>query len=228
MSRLLLGQRWRSSSSSAACSSRSCRATPCCSRSASSSPAGTRHPLVVAIPASPQPAAFSATSPATRSAGPSGHRCASATDGSSEEVLRPDPRLLREARRQGAGHRPLRADRAHLHHASWPGSAGWTAGTSSSGRRRRGAVGRPRLTLLGYFLGGVHVIRDNLEAAILLIVPLGAADGLEFLEHRSRAKAVPPSRGHDGGHRGRPRRHPLTRSTPPGAAPSVARQLEQP
>ena len=68
------------------------------------------------------------------------------------EVLRPDPRVLRQARQQGPGDRPVRAVRAHLHHR---------------GRRRDpdgphrfflwSAVGAVAwvvsITLLGYFLG---------------------------------------------------------------------------
>ncbi len=56
-----------------------------------------------------------------------------------EEVLRPDDPLLRQARQQGPRHRPLRADRAHLHHR----------------RRRRQPDGPPTL---------LHVERDRRRA----------------------------------------------------------------
>ena len=47
------------------------------------------------------------------------------------------------------------------------------------------------VTLAGYFLGGVPVIRDNLEAAILLIVFLSVLPMVyEYLKHRRVAKAI--------------------------------------
>jgi membrane-associated protein len=47
------------------------------------------------------------------------------------------------------------------------------------------------VTLAGYFLGGVGLIRDNLEAAILLIVLLSVIPMVyEYLKHRREAKAV--------------------------------------
>ena len=47
------------------------------------------------------------------------------------------------------------------------------------------------VTLAGYFLGGVPLIRDNLEAAILLIVFLSVLPMVyEYLKHRRQAKAV--------------------------------------
>ena len=60
-----------------------------------------------------------------------------------EEVLRPDPRLLRPARQQGPGHRPVRARSCARSSPSSPASAGWTGGGSSPGAGRGGAVGRP-------------------------------------------------------------------------------------
>ena len=82
----------------------------------------------------------------------SGHRSTSATAGCSRRSTSTRPGVLRQARQQGAGHRPLRAVRADLHH----------------GRRRRDPMDRRRffvwsavgavlwvcsITLLGYFLG---------------------------------------------------------------------------
>ena len=47
------------------------------------------------------------------------------------------------------------------------------------------------ITLAGYFLGGIPLIRDNLEAAILLIVFLSVLPMVyEYLKHRREAKAV--------------------------------------
>jgi membrane-associated protein len=47
------------------------------------------------------------------------------------------------------------------------------------------------VTLAGYFLGGVPVIRDNLEAAILLIVFLSVLPMVyEYLKHRREARAA--------------------------------------
>ena len=47
------------------------------------------------------------------------------------------------------------------------------------------------ITLAGYFLGGVPIIRDHLEAAILLIVFLSVLPMLyEYLKHRREAKAA--------------------------------------
>jgi membrane-associated protein len=47
------------------------------------------------------------------------------------------------------------------------------------------------VTLAGYFLGGVPLVRDNLEAAILLIVFLSVLPMVfEFLKHRREAKQV--------------------------------------
>jgi membrane-associated protein len=47
------------------------------------------------------------------------------------------------------------------------------------------------ITLAGYFLGGIPVIRDNLEAAILLIVFLSVLPMVyEYLKHRREAKAI--------------------------------------
>ena len=47
------------------------------------------------------------------------------------------------------------------------------------------------ITLAGYFLGGVPIIRDHLEAAILLIVFLSVLPMVyEYLKHRREAKAA--------------------------------------
>ena len=102
-----------------------------------------------------------------------------------EEVLRQHQRLLRQARQQGPGDRPLRAVRAHLHHR----------------RRRRDADGAPpllrlerdrrggwvvRITLLGYFLGAAFPwLGNNIDyvtVAILAftVVPLA----YEWIKHR--------------------------------------------
>ncbi len=78
------------------------------------------------------------------------------------------------------------------------------------------------ITLAGYFLGGVPVIRDNLEAAILLIVvPLGAADGLRVPQAPSRGEGRGCGRRGDArrGRRGRPRR--LGLSHPQGRGRSM-------
>lgn len=47
------------------------------------------------------------------------------------------------------------------------------------------------ITLLGYFLGGVQLIHDHLEAAILLIVVVSVLPMVfEYVMHRRRAKAI--------------------------------------
>ena len=47
------------------------------------------------------------------------------------------------------------------------------------------------ITLLGYFLGGVDVIHDHLEAAVLLIVAFSLVPMVvEFLRHRSATKTA--------------------------------------
>ena len=47
------------------------------------------------------------------------------------------------------------------------------------------------LVLAGYFLGSVPVVRDNLEAAILLIVGLSVLPMVvEYVKHRREANAV--------------------------------------
>ncbi len=47
------------------------------------------------------------------------------------------------------------------------------------------------ITLAGYFLGGVPVVRDNLEAAILLIVAMSVLPMVyEYLKHRREARAI--------------------------------------
>ena len=92
-----------------------------------------------------------------------------------------------------------RMDRRHFFVWSGVGAALWATG----------------ITLLGYFLGGIDFVHDNLEAAMLLIVALSVLPMVfEFVEHRSASQG----RGHRGdrrGHRGRPRRLRLTRPTRP-------------
>jgi membrane-associated protein len=47
------------------------------------------------------------------------------------------------------------------------------------------------ITLLGYFLGGIKLIHDNLEAAILVIVAVSVVPMLvEFLRHRSATRTA--------------------------------------
>lgn len=47
------------------------------------------------------------------------------------------------------------------------------------------------ITLLGYFLGGISFIHDNLEAAILTIVAISVLPMVfEFVMHKRRAKAI--------------------------------------
>lgn len=45
------------------------------------------------------------------------------------------------------------------------------------------------ITLLGYFLGGIQFIHDNLEAAVLLIVAISVLPMVfEYLRHRSKSR----------------------------------------
>ena len=47
------------------------------------------------------------------------------------------------------------------------------------------------ITLLGYFLGGVEFIHDNLEAAVLVIVGFSLLPMVvEFVRHRSATKTA--------------------------------------
>ena len=47
------------------------------------------------------------------------------------------------------------------------------------------------ITLLGYFLGGIQFVHDNLEAAILLIVAMSVLPMVfEYLRHRSATRTV--------------------------------------
>ena len=47
------------------------------------------------------------------------------------------------------------------------------------------------ITLLGYFLGGIQLVHDNLEAAILLIVAMSVLPMLfEYLRHRSATRTA--------------------------------------
>ncbi len=47
------------------------------------------------------------------------------------------------------------------------------------------------ITLLGYFLGGIDFVHDNLEAAVLLIVAVSVLPMVfEFVRHRSATKVV--------------------------------------
>ena len=60
------------------------------------------------------------------------------------------------------------------------------------------------VTILGYFLGGIPLIRDNIEAALILIVLISVLPmGIEYLRHRAAARkaaaAAPPAPSHDAG-----------------------------
>ena len=82
-----------------------------------------------------------------------------------------------------------RMDRRHFFVWSGVGAVLWATG----------------ITLLGYFLGGVDFIHDNLEAAVLVIVAFSVLPMVfEFVRHRSATRTG--DRGDRRGHRGRPRR----------------------
>ena len=59
------------------------------------------------------------------------------------------------------------------------------------------------VTILGYLLGGISIIRDHIEGALLLIVLVSVLPMVvEYLRHRSQAKraaAVPPATSRDAG-----------------------------
>lgn len=68
-----------------------------------------------------------------------------------------------------------RMDRRHFFVWSGVGAVLWATG----------------LTLLGYFLGGIDLIHDNLEAAVLLIVAFSVLPMVfEFVRHRSATKTA--------------------------------------
>jgi membrane-associated protein len=68
-----------------------------------------------------------------------------------------------------------RMDRRHFFVWSGVGAVLWATG----------------LTLLGYFLGGIDFVHDNLEAAVLLIVAVSVLPMVfEFVRHRSATKTV--------------------------------------
>jgi membrane-associated protein len=68
-----------------------------------------------------------------------------------------------------------RMDRRHFFVWSAVGAVLWATG----------------ITLLGYFLGGVEVIHDNLEAAVLVIVAFSVLPMVvEFVRHRSATKTA--------------------------------------
>ena len=154
----------------------------------------------------------SATSSATRSAARSGRRCATTTGGSSarststrpttsSRSTAPRPWSSAASCRSCAPTSPLvagigRMDRRHFFTWSAVGAALWVTS----------------ITLAGYFLGGVPIIRDHLEAAILLIVvPLGAADALRV------PQAPPRGEGHRRRH-GRDRRPDAVEDVRDGSA----------
>jgi len=60
------------------------------------------------------------------------------------------------------------------------------------------------VTILGYFLGGIDIIKNNIEAALILIVAVSVLPMvIEYLRHRSAARkaeaAAPPSTSRDAG-----------------------------
>jgi membrane-associated protein len=60
------------------------------------------------------------------------------------------------------------------------------------------------VTILGYFLGGIDIIKNNIEAALILIVAVSVLPMvIEYLRHRSAAKkaaaSVPPATSRDAG-----------------------------
>ena len=47
------------------------------------------------------------------------------------------------------------------------------------------------VTLLGYFLGQISIVRNHIDIMLILIVALSLVPvGVEYLRHRSRAKSV--------------------------------------
>jgi len=68
-----------------------------------------------------------------------------------------------------------RMDRRHFFVWSGVGAVLWATG----------------ITLLGYFLGGIQFVHDNLEAAVLLIVAVSVLPMVyEFVKHRSATKTA--------------------------------------
>ena len=132
-----------------------------------------------------------------------------------QEVPRPDPRLLREARREGPGHRPLRADRAHLHHA---GGGDRPDGPPPLlhlvGRRRRpvGHLASPSPATSS--AGSRSSATTSRPRSSLIVVPLGAADGLRVPQAPPRGEGR-CGRGRRGEvvRRGRRRRPATSRDT---------------
>ena len=106
--------------------------------------------------------------------------------GAEEEVLRPDRGVLRQARQQGAGDRPLRAVRADLHHGGRRRDPDGAAAGSSSGASSGPCCGSCSVTLLGYFLGSAFpTLGENIDKAILVILAFSVIPiAYEWWRHR--------------------------------------------
>ena len=142
-----------------------------------------------------------------------------------EEVLRPDPGVLRQARQQGAGDRPVRALRAHLHHRGRRASPGWSGAASSPGAlvgavlwvaaasRCSATSSARRSRALGDNIDKV----DPRRSSPFSVIPSPASGG-------GTGAPTPPGRGpRPRGRRPRPR-HPGRARRPDGPAQPVTRR----
>ncbi len=122
------------------------------------------------------------------------------------EVLRQDRGVLRQARQQGAGDRPVRAVRAHLHHRGRRRVEDGSADGSSTGARSAPSSGCSSITLLGYFLGAaVPSLGENIDKAILAILAFSVIPvAWEWWKHRQHGRRHPPSTSRRARRPGRP------------------------
>ena len=208
------GSAWRSSSSSAGCSSRSCPVTPCCSRWACSSRRRRTASTTSRAPArSSWPSRSSLLTVAAvlgnvvgyeigREIGPPLYQ----RDGRiiKREYFDKTQAFFEQARQQGAGDRPVRAVRPHLHHR----------------RRGRDPDGPPpvlRLELVGAVLWVISIT--------LLGYFLGRRRAVAGREHRLRHPRDPaPSRWSRSSSSGARHRAPTRRTT----SDSVASRRREP
>ena len=111
-------------------------------------------------------------------------------------------RVLRQARQQGARHRPVRAVRADLHHRGRRGDPDGPAPLLPLEPGRRRAVGAS-ITLLGYFLGDAFpALGENIDKAIIVILAFSVIPiAYEWWRHK---RTRPRGRDNDRGRSTRP------------------------
>ena len=109
-------------------------------------------------------------------------------------------RLLRQARQQGAGDRPVRAVRAHLHHGRRRRDPDAPAAVLRSGASSAPCCGCVSITLLGFFLGAAFpTLGENIDKAIIVILAFSVIPiAWEWWRHKRTAAPEAEDRDHDG------------------------------